>query len=142
MEEMTSRQLNRLNMSLPLRVCSSEHPGNPGSSDWRMNPRAEYTVTENFCSSGCYFYLSQEPPLGARLEMEITIPGNSPKAPFAKIYCQGKVVRVDRHSLSQGWEEVRFGVASTIEISEDVYAESISNPLRPSGASVRAAVPA
>ena len=132
MEEMTSRQLNRMNMSLPLRVRSSEHPGNPGTSDWRMNPRAEYTVTENFCSSGCYFYLSQEPPLGARLEMEITIPGNSPKAPFAKIYCQGRVVRVDRHSLSQDWEEVRFGVASTIEMAEDVYAESIRRPLPPS----------
>ena len=138
MEELMSRQLCRFSMSLPLRVCSAKHPTNPGSSDWRMDPRVEYTVTENFCSSGCYFYLSQDPPLGARLEMEITIPGKSPEAPFARIYCQGSVIRVERNSLSQGRGEARFGVASTIEMSEDVYAESFPKPSRPLRQSARA----
>jgi hypothetical protein len=95
-----------------------------------MSPEVEYTATENFCSRGCYFFLSQAPPLGARLEMEITIPGKFPEVPFAKIYCQGRVIRVDRDSMSPGWEEPKFGVASTIEMSQDVYAEPLPKSLR------------
>lgn len=130
MEELMSRRLNRLNMSLPLRVSSVERPAYSRSSHWRMDPEFECTVTENFSSRGCYFFLSQEPPLGARLELEITIPGESPETPFAKVYCKGRVIRVDRESPHQGWEGMRIGVASTIEASEDVYAGSVPKPMR------------
>ena len=122
---MMSRQVSRMSMSLPLRVCSSERPG---SSRWQMNPEVESTATVNFSSRGCYFFLAQKPPLGARLEMEITIPGAFPRVPFARIFCQGRVVRVD--CGEQGRGEARFGVASTIERAEDVYAEFIRKPLR------------
>ena len=69
----------------------------------------ENTVTENISSSGCYFHLSREVPVGTNLELEITIPGTRGEAED-KVCCRGKVVRVDRPA-SNG----RVGVATTIE---------------------------
>lgn len=138
MEEMISRQVSRMSMSLPLRVCLSEHSANPVSSDWHMNPEAEFTLTENFSSRGCYFSLSRKPPLGTRLEMEITIPGTFPDAPFARIFCRGRVIRVDRDWCSPDCRDARFGVAATIEMAEDVYAESVRKPTRRAALAVSA----
>jgi hypothetical protein len=94
-----------------------------------MDPEVEYTTTENISSGGCYFLLSQEPPLGARLEMEITIPGNVPDVPFARVFCQGLVTRVDR-DLPPGPHGPKIGVASTIVRLEDVHVESVPKSMR------------
>jgi hypothetical protein len=94
-----------------------------------MDPEVEYTMTENISSGGCYFLLSQVPPLGTRLEMEITIPGNVPEVPFARVFCQGVVIRVDHEVVDPGvggfMGRAKIGVASTIERLEDVHVESL-----------------
>ena len=123
MSYVTFRQQNRVSVCLPLRVTLRNRPVMVRPSIWQMNPETEHTVTENVSSGGCYFFLSQEPPLGTKLEMEITIPGELPDVPFAKIYCQGKVIRVDQDTADQ--EQPRFGVAATIERLQNVSVESI-----------------
>lgn len=128
MSDVAFRQQNRVSLCLPLRVNLRNHPVKVGPSIWQMNHETEHTVTENVSSGGCYFSLSQEPPLGARLEMEITIPGDIPDIPFARIYCQGKVVRVDQITAEQDPGQARFGVAATIERLQDVHVESIPAP--------------
>ena len=131
------RQQNRLGVCLPLRVRPLQHPVKAVSTAWPMNSEAEYTVTENVSSGGCYFYLAQDPPLGARLEIEITIPGDAAEAPFARVYCRGQVIRVDYDWAGQGSEEPRVGVAAAIERLHDVHIESIPAPARQSdGAAV------
>jgi hypothetical protein len=134
MDNVTFRQLNRLSLSLPVKVCSWKHPVKAGVSVWQMDPEVEYTTTENISSGGCYFMLSQEPPLGARLEMEITIPGNVPEVPFARVYCQGVVIRVDHdvasHGIGSPLSRHKVGVATTIERLQDVQVESVPRPVR------------
>lgn len=130
MSNVTFRQLNRVSMCLPLRVSVKKHRAKAGSMIWQMHPEIEHTVTENVSSGGCYFCLSQEPPLGTRLEMEITIPGEVPDVPFARIYCRGKVIRVDhssadRASGDRAFSQPRFGVAATIERLQNVSVKSI-----------------
>ncbi len=121
MEAMRFQQLNHLNLRLPLQVS----PVNHGSSSWRMHPEIEYTVTENICTGGCYFFLAKEPPLGTRLEMQITIPGETYEVPLARIYCRGKVIRVDPNPADRASMETRCGVAATFEHLHDVDIESI-----------------
>ena len=128
MSEVTFRQLNRLSLSLPLRVSLRKHPVKVGSSMWQMNPAVECTVTENLSACGCYFFLSQEPPVGSRLEMEITVPGELSVVPFARIFCQGKVIRVDPGPAEQSSGQPRFGVAAAIERLQDVNVESVPTP--------------
>ena len=128
MNTVTFRQQNRVMVCLPLRVSVGKQPVKVSSSIWQMNPGIEYTVTENVCSGGCYFFLSQEPPLGAGLEMEITIPGDISDVPFARIYCRGKVIRVDREGADQVSVEPRFGVAAMIDRLQEVNVESIPTP--------------
>jgi hypothetical protein len=70
----------------------------------------ENTVTENISSSGCYFHLAQEVPVGTNLELEITIPGGKGGGSEERICCRGKVVRVDRPASNS-----RVGVATTID---------------------------
>jgi hypothetical protein len=142
MSNVTYRQLNRTSMCLPLRVCVRKHPAEAGSMMWPMNPEIEHTVTENVSSGGCYFFLSQELPLGTRLEMEITIPGEVADVPFARIYCRGKVIRVDhgcadRAAAEGAFGQARFGVAATIERLQEVNVESIPTP---SGHATRAVI--
>lgn len=125
MSQVTFRQQNRVMVCLPLRVSVGKQPVKVSSSIPQMNPCVEYTVTENVCSGGCYFFLSQDPPLGSGLEMEITIPGDISDVPFARIYCRGKVIRVDRERTDQVSAEPRFGVAALIERLQEVNVESI-----------------
>ena len=128
MSEVTFRQLNRLSLSLPLRVSLRKHPVKVGSSMWQMNPAVERTVTENLSAGGCYFFLSQEPPVGSRVEMEITVPGEISAVPFARISCQGKVIRVDQGLADGGSGLPRFGVAAAIERLQEVNVESVPSP--------------
>jgi hypothetical protein len=93
-----------------------------------MNLQCEDTLTENISSGGCYFFLTQEPPLGSLLDMEVTIPGDILDVPFARIYCRGKVVRVDQEPAKHDSEQTRFGVAAIIERLQDVSVESIPPP--------------
>ena len=126
MSDAMFRQLNRVSVCLPVRVTLRSDPVRVGQSIWRMNPEIEHTLTENVSSGGCYFFLSEEPPLGTRLEMEVTIPGEVPEVPFARICCQGKVIRVDQDTTDP--EQPRFGVAATIERLQDVSIEAIPTP--------------
>lgn len=132
MNEVRFRQINRLRMHLPLRVIRRNDWVQTGPTMWQARPEArpevEYTVTENICSEGCYFFLSQEPPLGSHLEMEITIPGEVHDIPFAKIYCRGEVVRVDRCTAEAEPEQPQFGVAARIERFPEISVESIPRP--------------
>lgn len=78
---------------------------------WRDNsPSLENTCTENISSGGCYFLLSRELPMGTKLELEITIPGGLLGVSEGKLYCRGKVIRVEDRSESKS-----VGVASTID---------------------------
>jgi len=130
MNNVTFRQMNRVSVCLPLRVTIRSHSVKVGPPIWQMNPGIEHTVTENVSSGGCYFFLTQEPPLETPLEMEITIPGEVPDVPFARIDCQGKVVRVDQDTRGQDSEQPAFGVAVTIERLQDVSVESPPMPTR------------
>lgn len=116
------RQINRLHMHLPVRVTMSQ-----AHQDGISDPEV-YTVTENISSGGCYFFLAQEPPVGTRLELEITIPGEVPDIPFAKICCRGKVVRVDCRTDDAQPRLPKFGVAARIVRLPDVSIESIPRP--------------
>ena len=128
MSAVAFRQQNRVNLCLPLRVSVKKDPVKIGPSIWQIDPEFEHTVTENVGSGGCYFFLAQEPLLGTKLEMEVTIPGDIPDVPFAKIYCQGKVIRVDPDAAEHEAEQPRFGVAATIERLQDVSIKSIPTP--------------
>jgi hypothetical protein len=128
MNDVMFRQLNRLSLCLPVRVSLRSRPRNVGPSIWQMNPEVEHTVTENVSSGGCYFFLSQEPPVETRLEMEITVPGEIPDVPFARIYCLGKVIRVEPRPADPTFELPRFGVAAAIERLHDVNLDSIPAP--------------
>lgn len=133
MKVLQFRQINRLNMQLPLRVTVSQlHPH--GSVDGLE----EYTVTENISSGGCYFFLSRRPPLGSPVEMEITIPGEVHDIPFAKIYCRGEVVRVDRRADDAPPGQPSFGVAARVARFPDVSVESIPRPAEYSAGKVLA----
>jgi hypothetical protein len=98
-----------------------------------MNPEIEHTLTENVSSGGCYFFLSQEPTLGTPLELEVTIPGEVPGVPFAKIYCRGKVIRVEQDTAERNSQQPRYGVAATIERLQDVSVEAIPTPSHAAG---------
>ena len=126
MSDAMFRQLNRVSVCLPLRVTLRSHAVKVGPSIWRMSPEIEHTLTENVSSGGCYFFLSQGPPLGTKLEMEVTIPGEIPDVPFARVYCQAKVIRVDPDTTDP--EQPRFGVAATIERLQDVSIEAVPTP--------------
>jgi hypothetical protein len=60
--------------------------------------------------------------------MEIIIPGEIPDVPFARIYCQGRVLRVDPRPADSSFEPPSFGVAVAIERLQDVNLESIPAP--------------
>ena len=70
----------------------------------------EETTTENISSTGCYFLLNEEPPVGTNVKMEIAIPAPKDRAETGKILCRGKVVRIERER-PQG----KTGVACTID---------------------------
>ena len=68
------------------------------------------TITENISSTGCYFLLNEEPPVGTNVKMEIVIPPLEDRTETGKILCRGKVVRIERER-PQG----KTGVACTID---------------------------
>jgi len=71
---------------------------------------AEDTVMENISQFGCYFLLTTEPTVGSEVEMEITIPVELGRISAGKVYCQGRVLRVEKQATTD-----RTGVACTID---------------------------
>ena len=70
----------------------------------------EETITDNISTTGCYFLLSEESPVGSIVEMEITVPNCYVGVQQGTLHCRGKVVRVeDRSAIG------KVGVACTIE---------------------------
>ena len=103
------RQKERFYVSLPLWVHLGKRLG--VSPRPRSAPAApENTFTENISTGGCYFLLSQEPPVGSEVEMEITMAARTAGLRHGKVRCRGKVVRVE-NGLGGG----KIGVACTIE---------------------------
>jgi hypothetical protein len=68
------------------------------------------TITENISSTGCYFLLNDEPPVGTDVKMEIVIPAPKDRRETGKILCRGKVVRIEKER-----PRGKTGVACTID---------------------------
>ena len=99
----------RYQLLLPLRVWIRGFMR--GLSPRRRPPVVtEETITENISSTGCYFLLDDEPPVGTDVKMEIAIPASKDRTETGKILCRGKVVRIEREG-PQG----KTGVACTID---------------------------
>jgi PilZ domain len=64
----------------------------------RMTPPEveEETITENISSAGCFFMLSEEPPVGSRVDMEIQMAPKAGGMPNSKVVCRGRVVRIQK----------------------------------------------
>lgn len=106
-EPLRNGQRFRLSFPLTVRIRKKSVP----LVAWREESAfVESTCTENISSGGCYFLLSQELPVGTKVELEITLPGGMLGVPEGKLCCRGRVIRVE--SLSGG---ERVGVASTID---------------------------
>lgn len=105
------RQKRRFHVALPIRLylpCNGES-SRVQDSDRDRKP-AEQPVTRNISSTGCYFLLSHELPLGLLIELEIILPALEPIPRGSKIRCRAKVVRVDYAS-----EPGRIGIACAID---------------------------
>jgi hypothetical protein len=63
-------------------------------------PVEEETITTNISSAGCYFLLSEEPPVGSAVEMEIAMQPEPGKKPHSKMVASGKVVRVEKEPVT------------------------------------------
>jgi hypothetical protein len=111
MAEILHRQKKRFNVSLPIRMRLpfNSHSGGRHFSCNAHGP-TERSVTHNISSTGCYFILSHELPLGSLIDMEIEIPALQPIPRGLRLYCRAKVVRIDDAS-AQG----KIGIACTIE---------------------------
>lgn len=70
----------------------------------------EETVTENISTTGCYFLLSEKPPLGSIADMEIRVPDHCAGVQEGTLHCRGRVVRVEPQPTG-----ARFGVACAID---------------------------
>lgn len=98
----------RFRLAWPLWVRLRRHLGRKS----RGRPEevvAEESITENISTTGCYFYVSEEPAVGSPAEMEITVPGNSLGLGNSTVRCHGKVIRVDLPSTGG-----KVGVACSI----------------------------
>ena len=111
MREELLRQKKRFHVSLPIRMHSpfNSHSSGQGYSCNARGP-TERSVTHNISSTGCYFLLSHELPLGTMIDLEIEIPAFQPIPRGLKLYCRAKVVRVDDVS-----EPGRIGIACAID---------------------------
>jgi hypothetical protein len=101
----------RYRLPLALRVWVLKNRKTPEAE---LGPRRviiEDTVTENISSSGCYFLLSDPPPIGSKTEMEIRMSSADVGFHAGKIRCSGKVVRVESNMGQRG----KVGVACTID---------------------------
>jgi hypothetical protein len=58
----------------------------------------------------CFFSLQNEPSVGSCMEMEITLPQELAGSARAKVFCQGKVIQVEKEK-SNG----RTGVVCSVE---------------------------
>jgi hypothetical protein len=63
-------------------------------------PVEEETITTNISSAGCYFLLSEEPPVGSSVEMEIKMGSEPGQEPRSKMVASGKVVRIEKEPVS------------------------------------------
>src|SRR5262249_26240983 len=68
------------------------------------------TSTRDISSNGLYFTMSETAELGSELECVLTLPNQSGQLIGVKVYCRGRIVRVERPDV-----ENRIGVAATIE---------------------------
>jgi hypothetical protein len=111
MKEGLLRQRKRFYLSLPVRMHSPFN-GRSGSAYHSRNipGPTERSVIHDLSSTGCYFLLSRELPLGTLIDLEIEIPALQPIPRGIKVYCRAKVVRVDATS-----QPGKIGIACTIE---------------------------
>jgi PilZ domain-containing protein len=111
MKEALLRQRKRFNVCLPVRMYSPFNSHSGGAYHYRNIHRpTERSVTHNLSSTGCYFLLSRELPLGTLIDLEIEIPALQPIPRGVKVYCRAKVVRVDATS-----QPGKIGIACMIE---------------------------
>ena len=106
---LNSLRPQRYHLLLPLRVWIRSW-GHTGSSAAQPPVIEEETVTANIRSAGCYFLISEEPVVGSKVEMEITMAPNSKELPGAKVICRGRVVRIEK-----GQDRGKTGVGCAIE---------------------------
>ena len=105
----STRERQRFAVTLPLWVRLRQWKRTRTQSK-KEAAASEVTHTENISSAGCYFSLSRKPSLGARAEMELTVPGRYVGLQDGKVRCSGKIVRVDRLPGNG-----KFGVACSID---------------------------
>jgi hypothetical protein len=65
-----------------------------------QEPIEEETITTNISSAGCYFLMSEEPPVGSAVEMEIAMQPEPGKKAQSKMVARGKVVRVEKEPVT------------------------------------------
>lgn len=106
--EQTERHGKRYALSFPVWVCLRKQKNASGSS--RRAVWVEQTTTKDVSTGGCYFTVAEEPAVGSKAEMDITLPERLTGGRGARVHCRGRVIRV-REEAREG----RFGVACTIE---------------------------
>lgn len=109
MGDKETRRQRRFNVALPLWVRIRRRLGGRAHSEKKPEVEEE-TSTTNISSAGCFFYMSEKPPVGARATLEITLPRQPSGMGKRKILCHGNVVRVEDRKV-QGM----VGVACTID---------------------------
>ncbi|MBI3894400.1 MAG: PilZ domain-containing protein [Acidobacteria bacterium] len=98
----------RYRVALPLWVRIGKRLGR-GKRAKEEPVLVEETITDNISTTGCYFRLSQPPPVGSCAEIEITVPPHYAGIQGGKVQCRGKVIRVETQPGKKA------GVACTIE---------------------------
>ena len=108
-DESSDLRPRRYRLPFPLRVWVRKlrHVASPAEKPPSLS---EETITDNISSAGCYFSLKEEPEIGSKAELEITLPAQMAGTHAGRVLCQGKVVRVEK-----GQPKGRTGVACTID---------------------------
>src|SRR5262249_40426863 len=101
------RRSQRFQLALPLMLVRG--------SRGEINRSGE---TRNLSSTGVYFVVGEAVELGSLLEFFVTLPGELSLAGSVRLFCRGKVTRVELQGQSQ------VGVAATIERYEFVREEA------------------
>ena len=96
-ESLSALRPRRYPLLLPLRVWIRNFAKKRGPAP---EPVEEETITTNISSAGCYFLLSEEPPVGSAVEMEIAMQPEPGKKPHSKMLARGKVVRVEKEPVT------------------------------------------
>jgi hypothetical protein len=76
----------------------------------------------NSTQFGCSFTLQNEPTVGSEMEIEISLPEEIAGSPSARVYCRGKVVKVQKRE-KKGRTEVLCSVENYRFIPEESSAD-------------------